>query len=107
YMVCPSRTATTQLWTLSLHDALPISRFLAENGLDFNSKTDMTKFKKLLGNHETTIRQFLSGDLRVALLDVLERARQDGREVFARSEEHTSELQSPDHLVCRLLARMK
>src|SRR5207244_6171774 len=25
------------------------------------------------------------------------------REVTARSEEHTSELQSPDHLVCRLL----
>src|SRR5438552_8387203 len=28
-------------------------------------------------------------------------------EVFARSEEHTSELQSPDHLVCRLLLEKK
>src|SRR5574344_1167039 len=27
--------------------------------------------------------------------------------VFARSEEHTSELQSPDHLVCRLLLEKK
>src|SRR5258708_30778840 len=26
-----------------------------------------------------------------------------GDEVIVRSEEHTSELQSPDHLVCRLL----
>src|SRR5258708_29130758 len=26
---------------------------------------------------------------------------------FARSEEHTSELQSPDHLVCRLLLEKK
>src|SRR5258708_15126522 len=26
-----------------------------------------------------------------------------GRLAFLRSEEHTSELQSPDHLVCRLL----
>src|SRR5258708_28368564 len=27
--------------------------------------------------------------------------------VFIRSEEHTSELQSPDHLVCRLLLEKK
>src|SRR5258708_29382525 len=34
---------------------------------------------------------------------------QDGRHVQAheRSEEHTSELQSPDHLVCRLLLEKK
>src|SRR5258708_18723415 len=30
-----------------------------------------------------------------------------GRTVFSRSEEHTSELQSPDHLVCRLLLEKK
>lgn len=59
-----------------------MSRFLAENGLDFNSKTDMTKFKKALGKKETTIRHFLSGDLRVALLDLLDKAQKDGREVF-------------------------
>src|SRR5258708_18606648 len=29
------------------------------------------------------------------------------RQVAARSEEHTSELQSPDHLVCRLLLEKK
>src|SRR5258708_25084309 len=29
------------------------------------------------------------------------------REVESRSEEHTSELQSPDHLVCRLLLEKK
>src|SRR5258708_23649164 len=29
------------------------------------------------------------------------------RENFCRSEEHTSELQSPDHLVCRLLLEKK
>src|SRR5438552_12859881 len=29
------------------------------------------------------------------------------RHVHARSEEHTSELQSPDHLVCRLLLEKK
>src|SRR5258708_22397944 len=30
-----------------------------------------------------------------------------GRSSFFRSEEHTSELQSPDHLVCRLLLEKK
>src|SRR5258708_27148541 len=29
------------------------------------------------------------------------------RQAFLRSEEHTSELQSPDHLVCRLLLEKK
>src|SRR5258708_30271533 len=29
------------------------------------------------------------------------------RQLLARSEEHTSELQSPDHLVCRLLLEKK
>src|SRR5258708_28226348 len=29
------------------------------------------------------------------------------RQVIPRSEEHTSELQSPDHLVCRLLLEKK
>src|SRR5258708_17758403 len=32
---------------------------------------------------------------------------QDPKEFFDRSEEHTSELQSPDHLVCRLLLEKK
>src|SRR5207244_11108309 len=34
-------------------------------------------------------------------------ARQMNPQVFVRSEEHTSELQSPDHLVCRLLLEKK
>src|SRR5438552_13932920 len=37
-------------------------------------------------------------------VDLGERHRGDGR---LRSEEHTSELQSPDHLVCRLLLEKK
>src|SRR5207244_11057468 len=34
-------------------------------------------------------------------------ARRPGRPADRRSEEHTSELQSPDHLVCRLLLEKK
>src|SRR5438552_11731139 len=41
------------------------------------------------------------GDLRLEILDARVEECQVGGD--ARSEEHTSELQSPDHLVCRLL----
>src|SRR5207244_11581845 len=44
-------------------------------------------------------REVLEGEL----LDQFERGRPNGK----RSEEHTSELQSPDHLVCRLLLEKK
>src|SRR5947208_12772388 len=43
----------------------------------------------------------------VALLPLDAHAVDDGRPLAARSEEHTSELQSPDHLVCRLLLEKK
>src|SRR5258708_19840704 len=42
--------------------------------------------------------------------DRREHPRKDGAQlgaIFSRSEEHTSELQSPDHLVCRLLLEKK
>src|SRR5947208_8115280 len=63
-------TATTEIYTLSLHDALPI----------FDCRC---------------------GDPRGA-------GHPSGRRAHdLRSEEHTSELQSPDHLVCRLLLEKK
>src|SRR5436305_5171339 len=65
-------TATTEIYTLSLHDALPICR-LIDNFLTFSRmERDRQKF------------QF-----------------------GTRSEEHTSELQSRPHLVCRLLLEKK
>src|SRR5207253_9901738 len=73
-------TATTEIYTLSLHDALPI----------------------------------------LGAIDAFQGARRDGVPVFhplcfidddqfgrPRSEEHTSELQSRGHLVCRLLLEKK
>src|SRR5262245_66633743 len=74
-------TATTQIYTLSLHDALPI-------------------FLGLVGR-----------DLRRPLGVPLQPAQQLGHgrplvELFS-SEEHTSELQSLRHLVCRLLLEKK
>src|SRR5258708_24188870 len=39
--------------------------------------------------------------------EIIPRLLQKNRNRFLRSEEHTSELQSPDHLVCRLLLEKK
>src|SRR5438876_2632190 len=63
-------TATTEIYTLSLHDALPISPAADQ-------------------------RSFVSPSL------------WGTRTKRERSEEHTSELQSPVHLVCRLLLEKK
>src|SRR5258705_12469829 len=66
-------TATTEIYTLSLHDALPIST--------------LVKLPSTL----STLRSFMNAVNWTA----------------ARSEEHTSELQSLRHLVCRLLLEKK
>src|SRR2546422_5489426 len=77
-------TATTEIYTLSLHDALPICHSLP--GLP--PRPDPLGSLEWPGG-----RNFLQGFLFV-LKDV-------------RSEEHTSELQSRLHLVCRLLLEKK
>src|SRR5258708_29634714 len=72
-------TATTEIYTLSLHDALPIlilREWLASSD-DKSGQGPMSDAEKRLLNSQN------------------------------RSEEHTSELQSPDHLVCRLLLEKK
>src|SRR3712207_7380398 len=85
-------TATTEIYTLSLHDALPICA------------------EVLAGRREPELRG------RVAARDaqLFERAVRDqrGRRERGllrreRSEEHTSELQSRQYLVCRLLLEKK
>src|SRR2546422_3451243 len=67
-------TATTEIYTLSLHDALPISRLP-------HSNSDRGEARKSNG-----------------VVDM---------SAGGRSEEHTSELQSRLHLVCRLLLEKK
>src|SRR2546422_10101375 len=68
-------TATTEIYTLSLHDALPISSVLVPVQCEYYA---MEGLGRLLAN----VRR-------------------------VRSEEHTSELQSRLHLVCRLLLEKK
>src|SRR5258708_29649188 len=80
-------TATTEIYTLSLHDALPIysrpHRKLADPASAGRSAAPV-------------------GPVRLA-----HRPYRSDRCGRPRSEEHTSELQSPDHLVCRLLLEKK
>src|SRR5256885_9086067 len=74
-------TATTEIYTLSLHDALPIWRIRR-------------------GSHHRLHH------LRVPRARRRHGVRLDGSG-RQRSEEHTSELQSPCNLVCRLLLEKK
>src|SRR5256885_16174769 len=83
-------TATTEIYTLSLHDALPISIQLAD--------ALAAHFRALGGKIET--------DFHVSSLSQLPSASALLFDV-TRSEEHTSELQSPCNLVCRLLLEKK
>src|SRR5438552_10482591 len=72
-------TPTTEIYTLSLHDALPISSLPPR------------RQRRASANHSRASAPCGAQAQRCA----------------RRSEEHTSELQSPDHLVCRLLLEKK
>src|SRR3712207_9492191 len=77
-------TATTEIYTLSLHDALPIFEHSRAERAD----------------HEAWGVEGLVDRRRHV------QPARNGREVV-RSEEHTSELQSRQYLVCRLLLEKK
>src|SRR4051794_41297199 len=77
-------TATTEIYTLSLHDALPIC---ADPAVGRRGRA---------GSGCRAARPRLAGAGEVGQ-----------RDPHLRSEEHTSELQSPVHLVCRLLLEKK
>src|SRR5947209_16647185 len=75
---------TSTIYTLSLHDALPISKFIQLFAVNRGGRKFETEFLP----PQTRIEK------RVQLVN-------------SRSEEHTSELQSRQYLVCRLLLEKK
>src|SRR5256885_12952393 len=91
--------ATTEIYTLSLHDALPIwvSHALFLGPLWLRSVQERTQ---ILGRHlpERGNRRPENWARRLPC---------HGEWPADRSEEHTSELQSPCNLVCRLLLEQK
>src|SRR5256885_11745269 len=86
-------TATTEIYTLSLHDALPISLLALE----------VQRQRPLVAVHVKKAHA-----VRALHLEAHGAARLvAGARRLDRSEEHTSELQSPCNLVCRLLLEKK
>src|SRR5947209_17285988 len=88
-----NNTATTEIYTLSLHDALPIystnvtaTQFPAPNLTTASAAANVKGSQNYVTN--TTLGFFV-------------------QQQMGRSEEHTSELQSRQYLVCRLLLEKK
>src|SRR5690606_40848413 len=84
--------------TLSLHDALPISNTISPTTAGADSALDLAVQLK---PRQRPLDQ-LKISLPAGLLAVV-----DGAPRCTRSEEHTSELQSRENLVCRLLLEKK
>src|SRR5438874_4734579 len=79
-----THAATTEIYTLSLHDALPI--YLRDDVVNLRDVTDDLEIR--VQDCQYLFRDCAGGDA-------------------GRSEEHTSELQSRRDLVCRLLLEKK
>src|SRR5206468_13131763 len=101
-----NETTTTEIYTLSLHDALPICPESSVEPASWKMEIQMDQKKNDREEAEINV------DLKPAL-GTTERQK---RQFFAsivndkqnhRSEEHTSELQSRSDLVCRLLLEKK
>src|SRR3712207_8550519 len=88
-------TATTEIYTLSLHDALPIYCCWRSPTRSQRSRT-RTKARAASAGSPCTVR-VAEASMSATLPP----------EVADRSEEHTSELQSRQYLVCRLLLEKK
>src|SRR3712207_7348538 len=93
YLFFFNDTATTEIYTLSLHDALPISLIGGVLGLVVGVFFAAIVSRPLAD--EGFVLSFPVGTLLILLV------------LAARSEEHTSELQSRQYLVCRLLLEKK
>src|SRR5207249_9686288 len=99
-------TPTSDIYTLSLHDALPIF-------LDVRNVGAKNVFKPADRFHAALFRLWQHGfeDVEITVVgraEIFENGvpiifRMHSRVIPARSEEHTSELQSRFDLVCRLL----
>src|SRR5205814_7512594 len=98
-------TPPPAVYTLSLHDALPIC--LAERATHFAASLDNERATPSHGLPLIQVTKTFT--ISVTLKPIQEPAEAVGSAVLSlsfpesRSEEHTSELQSLRHLVCRLL----
>src|SRR3712207_8180920 len=97
-------TATTEIYTLSLHDALPISsrsmvgspKRMPWAAMSRLSSITLAACSRAFDGMQPTFRQTPPSVGQRSISTT-----------FLRSEEHTSELQSRQYLVCRLLLEKK
>src|SRR5437868_7983599 len=94
-------TATTEIYTLSLHDALPI--FLRNRFADYWLLENMSIGKQIF---EMANKYDAKRDI-IKAYDNKYNVVSNHNFLVERSEEHTSELQSRFDLVCRLLLEKK
>src|SRR3712207_6932864 len=87
-------TATTEIYTLSLHDALPISAVSGSRGVR------RLRWQSAAGRARQAPRRRTGQP-------AWDRCPRTTPRACVRSEEHTSELQSRQYLVCRLLLEKK
>src|SRR2546426_9373668 len=87
-------TATTEIYTLSLHDALPIWGRAGRDAVSDRPSDFAEAVLRSSAAWRSAVSMSASPSMRAS-----SRVR--------RSEEHTSELQSPCNLVCRLLLEKK
>src|SRR5260221_3668094 len=80
-------TATTEIYTLSLHDALPICHSIRASSC-VDTRVSSASSKSTIGSISARMVSRIESNM-------------------WRSEEHTSELQSHSDLVCRLLLEKK
>src|SRR3712207_8172266 len=89
-MFCFNDTATSEIYTLALHDALPISLSARRMGARALRRDGALRARRSAARRASGL-----GHARLQL------------RASRRSEEHTSELQSRQYLVCRLLLETK
>src|SRR5205807_9550072 len=90
-----NHTATTDIYTLSLHDALPIS------------SSPVNRAEALRPVSTPQNRSLAISPVPCASHRAWDTPCLQPEDTLSRSEEHTSELQSPCNLVCRLLLEKK
>src|SRR2546422_6104746 len=91
-------TATTEIYTLSLHDALPILILVYRKIRNLGSEGMLSPYWKAMHAAQGETDRLTPGRKSTVREHNIE---------GSRSEEHTSELQSRLHLVCRLLLEKK
>src|SRR5207244_13360877 len=101
-------SALTDIYTLSLHDALPILRMRIVGVMSIAVPTAITSTMiAIISSVWLPMKGWSSAIIccgiwaTVMSQDETSAAATRNMMTAVRSEEHTSELQSPDHLVCR------